>query len=84
MEPEIVDLAECLNAMGAHISGAGTARIVIEGVACLHGCEHAVVADRIEAGTFLVAAAMTGGSVTLTHARADTMDAVLDLSLIHI
>jgi UDP-N-acetylglucosamine 1-carboxyvinyltransferase len=78
MEPEIVDLAECLNAMGAHISGAGTARIVIEGVAHLHGCEHAVVADRIEAGTFLVAAAMTGGSVTLTHARADTMDAVLD------
>ncbi|HQX92181.1 MAG TPA: UDP-N-acetylglucosamine 1-carboxyvinyltransferase [Thermomonas sp.] len=78
MEPEIVDLAECLNAMGAKITGAGSPRIVIEGVDALHGCEHAVVADRIEAGTFLVAAAMTGGRVTLTHARADTMDAVLD------
>ena len=78
MEPEIVDLADCLNAMGANITGAGSPRIVIEGVDALHGCEHAVVADRIEAGTFLVAAAMTGGNVTLTHARADTMDAVLD------
>ena len=78
MEPEIVDLAECLNAMGAKITGAGSPRIVIEGVDALHGCEHAVVADRIEAGTFLVAAVMTGGSVTLTHARPDTMDAVLD------
>ncbi|MDE2406962.1 MAG: UDP-N-acetylglucosamine 1-carboxyvinyltransferase [Xanthomonadaceae bacterium] len=78
MEPEIVDLADCLNAMGANISGAGTPRIVIEGVEHLHGCEHAVVADRIEAGTFLVAAAMTGGCVTATHARPDSMDAVLD------
>ena len=78
MEPEIVDLADCLNAMGARISGHGSARIVIEGVERLHGCEHAVVADRIECGTFLVAAAMTGGRVTATHARADTMDAVLD------
>ena len=78
MEPEIVDLAECLNAMGANISGAGTPRIVVEGVAQLHGCEHAVVADRIEAGTFLVATAMTGGCITATHARPDSMDAVLD------
>lgn len=78
MEPEIVDLAECLNAMGARISGHGSPRIVVEGVERLHGCTHAVVADRIECGTFLVAAAMTGGRVTATHARADTMDAVLD------
>ena len=78
MEPEIVDLADCLNAMGARISGHGSARIVVEGVERLQGCEHAVVADRIECGTFLVAAAMTGGRVTATHARADTMDAVLD------
>ncbi|QIL20036.1 UDP-N-acetylglucosamine 1-carboxyvinyltransferase [Thermomonas sp. HDW16] len=78
MEPEIVDLAECLIAMGAKIDGAGTHKITIEGVEKLHGCEHAVVADRIEAGTFLVAAALTGGRVTATHARPDTMDAVLD------
>ncbi len=78
MEPEIVDLAECLVAMGAKIEGAGTGRIIVEGVERLHGGEHSVVADRIEAGTFLVAAAMTGGRVALTHARPDTMDAVLD------
>lgn len=78
MEPEIVDLAACLVAMGAKIDGAGTSRIVIEGVQALHGCEHAVIADRIETGTFLVAAAMTGGRVTATHARPDTLDAVLD------
>ncbi len=78
MEPEIVDLAECLIAMGAKITGAGTSKIVIEGVEKLSGCEHAVVADRIETGTFLVAAAMTGGRVTATHARPDTLDAVLD------
>lgn len=78
MEPEIVDLADCLNAMGARISGHGSSRIVVEGVERLHGCTHAVVADRIECGTFLVAAVMTGGRVTATHARADTMDAVLD------
>lgn len=78
MEPEIVDLADCLIAMGARIEGAGTSRIVIEGVEVLHGCEHAVIADRIETGTFLVAAAMTGGRVTTTHARPDTLDAVLD------
>ncbi|HSD15999.1 MAG TPA: UDP-N-acetylglucosamine 1-carboxyvinyltransferase [Thermomonas sp.] len=78
MEPEIVDLADCLVAMGARIEGAGTSRIVVEGVQALHGCEHAVIADRIETGTFLVAAAMTGGRVTATHARPDTLDAVLD------
>jgi UDP-N-acetylglucosamine 1-carboxyvinyltransferase len=78
MEPEIVDLAVCLRAMGARIEGAGTGRIVIDGVERLHGAEHAVVADRIETGTFLVAAAMTGGHVTATHARPDTLDAILD------
>ncbi|MFS8137487.1 MAG: UDP-N-acetylglucosamine 1-carboxyvinyltransferase [Thermomonas sp.] len=78
MEPEIVDLAECLVAMGAQIEGAGTSRIVVHGVERLQGCTHAVVADRIEAGTFLVAAAMTGGRIKATHARPDTMDAVLD------
>jgi UDP-N-acetylglucosamine 1-carboxyvinyltransferase len=78
MEPEIVDLAQCLVAMGAKIEGAGSGRIVVEGVERLHGGEHAVVADRIETGTFLVAAAMTGGRITATHARPDTLDAVLD------
>ena len=76
-EPEIVDLAVCLRAMGADIEGEGTSRIVVRGVERLHGARHDVVADRIEAGTFLVAAAMTGGRVTATNARADTMDAVL-------
>jgi UDP-N-acetylglucosamine 1-carboxyvinyltransferase len=78
MEPEIVDLAECLRAMGARIEGAGTPRIVVEGVERLHGGSHSVIADRIETGTFLVAAAMTGGSIVATHARPDTLDAVLD------
>ena len=78
MEPEIVDLADCLVAMGARIEGAGSSRIVVHGVERLQGCTHAVVADRIEAGTFLVAAAMTGGRIIATHARPDTMDAVLD------
>ena len=78
MEPEIVDLAQCLVAMGARIEGAGSGRIVVEGVERLHGGEHAVVADRIETGTFLVAAAMTGGCITATHARPGTLDAVLD------
>jgi UDP-N-acetylglucosamine 1-carboxyvinyltransferase len=78
MEPEIVDLAECLRAMGARIEGEGTPKITVEGVERLHGGEHAVVADRIETGTFLVAAAMTGGHVTATHARPDTLDAVID------
>jgi UDP-N-acetylglucosamine 1-carboxyvinyltransferase len=77
-EPEIVDLADCLLAMGADIEGAGTGRIVVRGVERLHGGSHRVVADRIETGTFLVAAAMTGGCVTATHARPSTLDAVLD------
>lgn len=78
MEPEIVDLADCLTAMGAQIEGAGSNRIVVHGVERLHGGEHAVVADRIETGTFLVAAAMTGGRVVCTHARPETLDAVID------
>lgn len=78
MEPEVVDLARCLQTMGARIEGAGTGRIVVEGVEHLHGGEHAVLPDRIETGTFLVAAAMTGGRVTTTGTRADTLDAVLD------
>ena len=77
MEPEIVDLAECLIALGARIEGAGTGRIVVEGVARLHGGAHSVVPDRIEAGTFLVAAAMTGGRITARRTRPDTMKAVL-------
>ncbi|WCE04369.1 UDP-N-acetylglucosamine 1-carboxyvinyltransferase [Pseudoxanthomonas sp. JBR18] len=78
MEPEVTDLAECLNALGAKIEGAGTSRIVIHGVERLEGGTHAVVPDRIETGTFLVAAAMTGGRVTARRARADTLEAVLD------
>ncbi|PJK11171.1 UDP-N-acetylglucosamine 1-carboxyvinyltransferase [Lysobacteraceae bacterium NML08-0793] len=77
MEPEIVDLAECLIAMGAQIEGAGSSRIRVQGVARLHAATHTVLADRIEAGTFLVAAAMTGGRVTLRHAHPESMDAVL-------
>ena len=77
-EPEVVDLADCLNAMGARISGAGTDRIVIEGVSRLSGATHAIMPDRIETGTFLVAAAATGGEVALTGARPDTLGAVLD------
>ena len=77
-EPEVVDLADCLNAMGARITGAGTDRIVIEGVSRMSGATHAIMPDRIETGTFLVAAAATGGDVALTGARPDTLGAVLD------
>ena len=77
-EPEIPDLAEMLIAMGARIRGHGTRRIVIEGVERLHGCTHEVVADRIEAGTFLCAVAATGGDVLLRDARADHLDAVIE------
>jgi UDP-N-acetylglucosamine 1-carboxyvinyltransferase len=77
-EPEIPDLAACLTAMGAKISGAGTDVITIEGVERLHGARHSVMPDRIETGTFLVAAAVTGGDVRLTGARPKTLDAVLD------
>ena len=75
-EPEIVDLAICLNAMGAKISGAGSDRITIVGVAKLHGAEHVVVPDRIETGTYLMAAAITGGAVELAGARYDLVAAV--------
>ena len=76
-EPEIDDLANFLNAMGAKISGIGSANLVIEGVPSLGGCEYAVMSDRIEAGTFLVAAAATRGSVTINKTRTDILDAVL-------
>ncbi len=77
-EPEIPDLAEMLIAMGAKIEGHGTSRIHIQGVERLNGCHRQVVADRIEAGTFLCAVAATGGDVLLRHARADHLDAVID------
>jgi len=76
-EPEVVDLAGCLNAMGARIEGAGTDLIEIEGVEALHGARYCVLPDRIESGTYLVAAAMTGGHVRLKGAAPQTMDAVL-------
>jgi UDP-N-acetylglucosamine 1-carboxyvinyltransferase len=77
-EPEIADLAEMLIAMGAKIEGHGTSRIRIQGVARLEGCTHQVVADRIEAGTFLCAVAAAGGEVFLKHGRADHLDAVIE------
>jgi UDP-N-acetylglucosamine 1-carboxyvinyltransferase len=77
-EPEIPDLAELLISMGARIEGHGTSRIHIQGVERLNGARHRVVADRIEAGTFLCAVAATGGDVVLRHARADHLDAVID------
>jgi UDP-N-acetylglucosamine 1-carboxyvinyltransferase len=77
-EPEVVDLAQCLNAMGARITGAGSDRIVIEGVARLSGAAHTVMPDRIETGTYLAAAAAAGGEVTLHGVRADTLQAVLE------
>ena len=75
-EPEVVDLADCLIAMGAKIEGAGTDRIVIQGVPALHGAEHAVMPDRIETGTYLCAAAITGGDVVLQGTSAAYLDAV--------
>ncbi len=76
-EPEVVDLAHCLNAMGARIGGAGTSTLVIEGVERLHGAEYDVLPDRIETGTFLVAGAISGGKVLAKRARPGTLDAVL-------
>ncbi len=76
-EPEVVDLAHCLNAMGARIEGAGTSTLVIEGVERLHGAEYNVLPDRIETGTFLVAGAISGGKVLAKRARPNTLDAVL-------
>ena len=77
-EPEVVDLAECLIKMGAKITGAGTDVITIVGVEKLNGASHNIVCDRIEAGTYMVAAAMTGGEVKLLNARADLLDAVIE------
>jgi UDP-N-acetylglucosamine 1-carboxyvinyltransferase len=76
-EPEVIDLANCLNKMGARVSGAGTDTIQIEGVESLSGTEYRVLPDRIEAGSYLVAAAMTGGHVKLKDTCSSTMDAVL-------
>ncbi|MBI3435038.1 MAG: UDP-N-acetylglucosamine 1-carboxyvinyltransferase [Proteobacteria bacterium] len=78
-EPEIVDVANCLNRMGARISGAGGARVVVEGVAKLSGARHAVLPDRIETGTYAMAAAMTGGDLLLAGARPEHLQAALDV-----
>jgi UDP-N-acetylglucosamine 1-carboxyvinyltransferase len=78
-EPEVADVADCLNKMGAKISGAGTSRIVIEGVAKLHGARHAVLPDRIETGTYAMAVAMTGGDVLLQNARPELLQAAFDV-----
>ncbi|MXW93408.1 MAG: UDP-N-acetylglucosamine 1-carboxyvinyltransferase [Rhodospirillaceae bacterium] len=75
LEPEVADLADCLNAMGARIEGIGSERLVIEGVDELHGAQHRVVADRIEAGTYAMAAAITGGAVTLQNVGEDLFGA---------
>ena len=77
-EPEVVDLANCLIAMGAKIEGAGSDTIAITGVEKLHGADYRIMPDRIESGTFLVAAAAAGGNITLTGARADILDNVLE------
>jgi UDP-N-acetylglucosamine 1-carboxyvinyltransferase len=78
-EPEIKDVADCLNKMGAKITGAGTSRIVIEGVAKLNGARHRVVSDRIETGTYAMAVAMTGGDVVLENTQADLLQSGLDV-----
>lgn len=76
-EPEIGDLAQCLQCMGAQIDGIGTSNLIVEGVERLGGCDYTVLPDRIETGTFLVAGAITRGKVRMRHARPDTLDAVL-------
>src|SRR5687768_9131942 len=78
-EPEITDVADCLNKMGANISGAGTSRIVIEGVSKLNGARYSVLPDRIETGTYAMAVAMTGGDVVLEGARAELLQSALDV-----
>jgi UDP-N-acetylglucosamine 1-carboxyvinyltransferase len=78
-EPEIKDVADCLNKMGAKITGAGTSRIVVEGVAKLKGARHRVLPDRIETGTYAMAVAMTGGDVLLENARAELLQSALDV-----
>ena len=77
-EPEVVDVADCLNKMGAKISGAGTSRIVVEGVSRLNGARHSVLPDRIETGTYAMAVAMTGGDVLLQGARPELLQSALD------
>ncbi|UTW59403.1 UDP-N-acetylglucosamine 1-carboxyvinyltransferase [Kordiimonas sp. SCSIO 12603] len=78
-EPEIADLAKCLNAMGAKITGAGHETITVEGVEKLHGCTHDVIPDRVEAGSYAVAALMTRGNILLEGAKAEHMQAALDV-----
>ena len=78
-EPEIADVADCLNKMGARIAGAGTSRIVVDGVARLNGARHRVLPDRIETGTYAMAVAMTGGDVLLENARAELLQSALDV-----
>ncbi|MEN3930180.1 UDP-N-acetylglucosamine 1-carboxyvinyltransferase [Microvirga sp. W0021] len=78
-EPEVTDLADCLNKMGARIKGAGTPHIEIEGVPSLHGASHPVLPDRIETGTYAMAVAMTGGDVLLQDTRADLLQSALDV-----
>ncbi len=78
-EPEIGDVADCLNKMGANVTGAGTSRIVVEGVARLHGARHTVLPDRIETGTYAMAVAMTGGDVLLQNARPELLQSALDV-----
>ena len=78
-EPEIVDLADCLTAMGARIEGAGTSNITIQGVTSLHGAGHAIIPDRIEAGTYAMAAGVTGGSILLKSARLDFLGAAKEV-----
>jgi len=77
-EPEIIDLANCLRLMGANIKGDGTSEIIVEGVKELKGCNYDVLPDRIETATFLVAAAITKGKLTLTHTRPDTIKIIID------
>ncbi|NJN47200.1 MAG: UDP-N-acetylglucosamine 1-carboxyvinyltransferase, partial [Candidatus Competibacteraceae bacterium] len=76
-EPEVVDLAECLNTMGARVSGAGTDTLIIEGVETLRGAHYRVLPDRIETGTYLVAAAITGGRIKIKDTRPDILEAIL-------
>jgi UDP-N-acetylglucosamine 1-carboxyvinyltransferase len=78
-EPEIGDVADCLTKMGAKISGAGTSRIIVEGVERMHGARHSVLPDRIETGTYAMAVAMTGGDVLLQYARPELLQAGLDV-----
>jgi len=78
-EPEIADVADCLNKMGAKISGAGTSRIIVKGVTKLNGARHSVLPDRIETGTYAMAVAMTGGDVTLEGAQPELLQSALDV-----